>query len=60
MYYITKWFRKLSDGKINLLEELYTLEVNDNKRQLIYDKNNKLIATKPYIINNSKDITNYK
>ena len=53
----TKWFRKLSDGKINLLEELYTLKVNDNKRVLIYNKNNKLIGTKAYKIDNSKDIT---
>ena len=27
----SKWFRKLSEGKINILEEIYTLKVNDNK-----------------------------
>nr|YP_009487300.1 hypothetical protein [Russula lepida]AWB36202.1 hypothetical protein [Russula lepida] len=52
----SKWFRKLSDGKINVLEELYTLKVNDNKRELIYNKNNKLIATRAYKIDKSKDI----
>jgi hypothetical protein len=46
----TKWFRKLSEGKINLLNELYTLKVNDNKRELIYDENNKLVGTKAYKI----------
>jgi hypothetical protein len=45
--------RNLSDGQIKLLDQLYTLKVTDNKRQLIY-KNNKLIGTKPYVINKSK------
>jgi hypothetical protein len=50
--------RDLSLGKIKLLESVYTLKCTDNKRELIYDKNNKLINTKPYIINNKKDISN--
>lgn len=54
----TKWFRNLSEGKINILEELYTLKVTDSKRKLIYDKNNKLIETEPYIINENKEIIN--
>ena len=49
----TKWMRNLSEGQIKLLDQLYTLKVTDNKRQLIY-KNNKLIGTKPYVINKSK------
>jgi hypothetical protein len=53
----TKWFRKLEEGKINILEELYTLQVNDNKRKLIYDKNNKFVGTKAYKINKSKDLS---
>jgi hypothetical protein len=48
--------RKLSEGHIQLMEQLYTLKVTDNKRELIYDKNNKLIRSKAYIINNNKDI----
>jgi DNA polymerase type B, organellar and viral len=52
----TKWIRKLSEAHIELLEQVYTLEVTDNKRELIYDKNNKLIGTKPYKISESKDI----
>ena len=54
----TKWFRKLSEAKIELLNEIYTLKVNDNKRQLIYNKNNKLIGTNAYRIDFSKDIRN--
>jgi hypothetical protein len=49
-----KWKRSLSEGKINILEEVYTLKVTDNKRKLIYDKNNCLIGTKNYMIDNSK------
>jgi hypothetical protein len=37
---------------------MYTLKVTDNKRKLIYDNNNKLIATTPYIINEKKEILN--
>jgi hypothetical protein len=51
----SKWFRNLSEGKINILEQVYTLKVTENKRQLIY-KNNKLIGTKPYKIYSDKDI----
>jgi hypothetical protein len=53
----TKWMRNLSEGHIKLLEQIYTLKVTDNKRDLIYDENNKLIGTKAYIINKDKDIT---
>jgi hypothetical protein len=34
------------------------LKVTDNKRKLIYDENNKLIDTTPYIINSEKEIIN--
>jgi len=51
----SKWFRNLSEGQINILEQVYTLKVTENKRQLIY-KNNKLIGTKAFKINMRKDI----
>jgi hypothetical protein len=35
---------------------LYTLKITDNKRELIYDKNNKLIGTKSYKIDNNKKL----
>ena len=53
-----KWRRKLSEGKIDILKEVYTLEVTDNKRKLIYDENNKLIGTSPYSINKFMEIIN--
>jgi hypothetical protein len=51
-----KWFRNLSDGKIDLINELYTLQVNENKRELIYE-NNIFVGTKAYRIDKSKDLT---
>jgi DNA polymerase type B, organellar and viral len=54
----TKWFRSLSDANINLLENIYTLKITDNKRLLIYNKDNRLTGTKPYVIDNRKVINN--
>jgi hypothetical protein len=48
--------RNLSEGQIKLLDQVYTLQVTDNKRQLIY-KNNKLVGTRAYKIDKSKDIS---
>ena len=45
-----KWFRSLSEGNINILEQTYNLKVTGNKRELIYDNNNILIGTKPLVI----------
>jgi DNA polymerase type B, organellar and viral len=52
-----KWRRNLSKGYIHLLEQLYTLKVNDSKRELIYT-NNKLTGTKAYKIDKSKNLKN--
>jgi hypothetical protein len=49
--------RNLSEGQIQLLEQVYTLKVTENKRRLIYKKG-KLIGTVPYIINENKEILN--
>jgi hypothetical protein len=51
----SKWFRNLSEGQINILEQIYTLKVTENKRKLIY-KNNKLVGTKAYKIDSTKTI----
>lgn len=53
-----KWRKSLSDGHIKVLDELYTMKITENKRRLIYDSNNKLIGTKPFIINSNKEIIN--
>jgi len=45
-----KWRKDLSSGTIKLLEQIYTLRVTDNKRDLIYSKEGKLIGTKSILI----------
>ena len=52
-----KWYKSLENGNIEVLKQIYTLKVTDNKRKLIY-KNNILIDTEPYIINEKKEIIN--
>nr|YP_009710628.1 DNA polymerase type B [Amanita brunnescens]QFZ98577.1 DNA polymerase type B [Amanita brunnescens] len=51
-----KWYKNLNESTINIKEQIYTLKLNSNKRQLFYDENNKLTATKPIIINDNKEI----
>jgi hypothetical protein len=46
--------KNLSKGHIEVLDQLYTLKVTDNKRRLIYDINRRLIGTSPYFINNNE------
>jgi hypothetical protein len=46
--------RDLSKGHIKLLEQVYTLQLSENKRELIFNKNNELVNTKPYKIYNLK------
>lgn len=54
--YQDKWYKNLSKGYIQIKKELYTLKVTDNKRNLIFDKNNKFINTSPFIIQDDKII----
>ena len=53
-----KWFKNMFKGTINIKEEIYSIMLNNNKRQLIFDDNNKLKNTKPYRIDNNKNIIN--
>jgi hypothetical protein len=41
-----KWYRNFEKGEICIKDEIYTLSITENKRQLIY-KNNKFINTLP-------------
>jgi DNA polymerase type B, organellar and viral len=50
-----KWTRSLSDSKISILDQIYSIKVTDNKRELIY-YHNKLISTKSYKIDRNKII----
>lgn len=51
-----KSFKDSSLGTINLLEQTYNLIPTENKRELVYSKDGKLIATRPYVINKNKTI----
>ena len=42
-----KWYRSISKANISIKQEIYTLMINNNKRKLIYDNNNKFIDTSP-------------
>ena len=48
-----KWFKNIENGSITVKDQLYTLQVTENKRSLIW-KDNKLVGTKPFIIDNEK------
>jgi len=48
-----KWFRSLLKGEIELKEQIYQLSKTANKREFIYNNNDKAIDTKAYSINHS-------
>jgi len=48
-----KWYKDISKGHIEVKNHLYTLQKTDNKRELIYTKNNILVGTKPYTLLNN-------
>lgn len=52
----TKLFRFIVDAKISLVEQIYFIKSTNNKRDLIYDDNNLLISTNPYLISNDKSL----
>jgi hypothetical protein len=45
-----KWYRNLTEGNINIKQELYNLAIYSTKRELIYDSKGSLVDTKPFII----------
>ena len=45
-----KWFKSIENGNITVKEQIYSLTLTENKRELIFD-NNKLIGTKPFKLN---------
>ena len=46
-----KWFKNIGQGNISIKDEIYTLMLTENKRELIFDNNNIFIETKPIKIN---------
>lgn len=52
-----KTFKSIELGIINVLNQIYTLKITDNKRKLIFNDDNKLIGTMPYTISSNKFIS---
>jgi hypothetical protein len=50
----SKWFRFIDKGSISIKSQIYTLIPTANKRNLIY-KNNKLVSTEAFVLNNKSD-----
>lgn len=50
-----KWFRSIEQGNITIKDQIYSLQVTESKRQLVYS-DNKLINTIPFTIDNNKEI----
>ena len=46
------WLKSISGAHISILHPVYTLKVTDEKRELIYDDNNKLVSTKSIHLDN--------
>jgi hypothetical protein len=42
-----KWFKHLDKGNISILEQIYTLKATGNKRDLVYNDEDKLIGSTP-------------
>jgi hypothetical protein len=47
-----KWYSDISNGTINIHNEIYTLMVTDSKRKLIFDENGQFIDTAPIRLKN--------
>ena len=45
-----KWYKSVNKGNITIKDEIYTLSVTDNKRNLNFDTNNNFIYTKPIVL----------
>lgn len=52
----SKWYRLWNEGTISIKDELYSLNLTYHKRQLVFDSSNKLVGTRPYIINQGEII----
>jgi len=46
-----KWYKNYTSGNITIKNEIYTLSVTSNKRELIYNNSKILIDTKPFSVN---------
>jgi hypothetical protein len=43
-----KWVKSILEGTVGIQDQVYTLKVTSNKRELIYNENNILFDTRPF------------
>lgn len=51
-----KWFKNIGKGHISIKKELYTLMITENKRHLIFNKDNVFVDTKPFVLSKGEVI----
>lgn len=54
-----KWYKNLEEGTLHLKTQTFSLRASILKRKPVYDDNNLLIYTTPFVINRKKEIINY-
>jgi hypothetical protein len=54
-----KWFKHLDKGNISILEQIYTLKATGNKRDLVYNDEDKLIGSTPLHLVDGKLFINH-
>lgn len=45
------WFKNREESSINIIEQAYNLQVNENKRNLIFNHSGLFIGTTPFVLN---------
>ena len=45
------WLKNREESTINILEQVYNLHLNENKRELIFNESGLFIGTKPFVLN---------
>nr|YP_010697821.1 hypothetical protein P1S03_mgp24 [Porodaedalea chrysoloma]WCF76782.1 hypothetical protein [Porodaedalea chrysoloma] len=53
-----KWYKHIDKGLISVKNEIYTLIITDNKRELIFNEKRIFKDTKPYVLSNGSLLTN--
>lgn len=49
-----KWYKNIGEGHISIKNEIYTLMITENKRKLIFNKDNIFVDTEPFVLNNEE------
>lgn len=53
-----KWYKNIGEAHISVKDEIYTLMLTDNKRELIFNNNNVFVDTKPLKLINGELVNN--